>query len=241
GLFMGALGRARTFIVHSRTNPPVLPSDLAGITPATYEDRDNLDAALGPVCTKIRRAIESQGARQKAPDAEVKDASDPRISTLHQMLTEQNLMLTKLFQLTATQSKIHADPADSLDFLEGAWISSHNNHAYCKMIHGRPYFVYCWGGDSDATGEYYEFRRIDNDIVGRFRWFEGGIRGFVWLKIEHVDLLTGAWWMERDVPGLAYNDPELLKKAKGMNSYSWTRKATAAFPAWATAVFDRVK
>ncbi len=32
GLFMGALGPARTFIVVDRSNPPKLPTDLAGVT-----------------------------------------------------------------------------------------------------------------------------------------------------------------------------------------------------------------
>src|SRR5262249_51578921 len=97
GLFMGALGRSRTFIVHSRTTPPMLPTDLAGITPATYEDRDNLESALGPVCTKIRRAIESQGIREKPPEVNIQDSD---ISGLHKVLAEQKLMLTRLFELT---------------------------------------------------------------------------------------------------------------------------------------------
>ena len=32
GFFLGGLGRGRTFMVYDRTNPPDLPSDLAGIT-----------------------------------------------------------------------------------------------------------------------------------------------------------------------------------------------------------------
>jgi predicted nucleotide-binding protein len=59
GLFTGVLGRARTFMVHRRDAALELPSDLAGVTTATYFDRSdgNLDAALGPVCTRIKRAM----------------------------------------------------------------------------------------------------------------------------------------------------------------------------------------
>lgn len=63
GLFMGALGRERTFIVYCRDDSIDLPSDLAGVTAATYGLRsdNNLQAALGPVCTQIKQAIKSCG------------------------------------------------------------------------------------------------------------------------------------------------------------------------------------
>ncbi|WP_437614506.1 TIR domain-containing protein [Sorangium sp. So ce834] len=59
GLFMGALGRERTYIVYCRDEKPDLPTDLAGVTPATFAKRSdgNLQAALGSVCTQIRLAI----------------------------------------------------------------------------------------------------------------------------------------------------------------------------------------
>jgi hypothetical protein len=59
GLFMGSLGRDRTFIVYCRDIALDLPSDLAGVTPATFADREdkNLRAALGPVRTQIMDAI----------------------------------------------------------------------------------------------------------------------------------------------------------------------------------------
>lgn len=61
GLFMGALGPERTFIVHCRDEPVELPSDLAGVTTATFARHSdgNLQAALGPVCTLIKRAIKT--------------------------------------------------------------------------------------------------------------------------------------------------------------------------------------
>lgn len=59
GLFMGALGRDRTFIVYCQDSPPALPSDLAGVIPATFRQRSdgNLRAALGASCTLIEDSI----------------------------------------------------------------------------------------------------------------------------------------------------------------------------------------
>lgn len=61
GLFMGALGPSRCFYLVPRSVGPLhLPSDLAGITPLTYNaarSDGNLLAALGPSCNEIRNAI----------------------------------------------------------------------------------------------------------------------------------------------------------------------------------------
>lgn len=59
GLFTGTLGRARTFLVYCREEPVAFPSDLAGVTAVAYSRRGdgNLHAALGPVCTRIKRAL----------------------------------------------------------------------------------------------------------------------------------------------------------------------------------------
>jgi predicted nucleotide-binding protein len=59
GLFMGALGRRRVFLVVCRDDDLALPSDLAGITAAGYNRRvdGNLRAAVGPVATNLRAAM----------------------------------------------------------------------------------------------------------------------------------------------------------------------------------------
>jgi predicted nucleotide-binding protein len=68
GLFMGELGEDRTFIIIPRGCQDLhLPTDLAGITPATYDPnrRDqNLNAALGPTCTRIGRSMQDINIRQ---------------------------------------------------------------------------------------------------------------------------------------------------------------------------------
>ena len=53
GLFIGALGRERTFAVFDRSVDMKLPSDLAGVTPASYAPHasGNLQASLGASAT----------------------------------------------------------------------------------------------------------------------------------------------------------------------------------------------
>jgi hypothetical protein len=67
GLFIGSLGRDRTYIVYDRTNTPALPSDLAGVGAATFAPHadGNLKAALGAACTTIQDAIQKLGTRHK--------------------------------------------------------------------------------------------------------------------------------------------------------------------------------
>lgn len=70
GFFMGRLGRERTFMVYSRDNSPALPSDLAGVTAATFAERDddNLAAALGPATTQIKEAMQRAVAADETPE-----------------------------------------------------------------------------------------------------------------------------------------------------------------------------
>jgi len=58
GLFVGQLGRRKAFVVHPRNGAVAIPSDLHGITTATYDPaQSNLAAALGPACERIRAAV----------------------------------------------------------------------------------------------------------------------------------------------------------------------------------------
>lgn len=60
GLFMGALGRKRTFLVRPRKADIKIPSDLNGITAATYDENrsdGNLRAATGKACSDIKDAV----------------------------------------------------------------------------------------------------------------------------------------------------------------------------------------
>ncbi len=67
GLFIGVLGRRRTFVVYDRVSNIKLPSDLAGVTHASYQRHasGNLQSSVGAACTIIKTAITEQGFRER--------------------------------------------------------------------------------------------------------------------------------------------------------------------------------
>ncbi|MEE9338554.1 MAG: TIR domain-containing protein [Methylococcaceae bacterium] len=67
GLCIGTLGRERSFLIYDRTSNIKLPTDLAGITPATFHTHSdgNLEATLGTACTQIEKKVIELGVRTK--------------------------------------------------------------------------------------------------------------------------------------------------------------------------------
>ncbi len=65
GMFLGAMGRERSYMVKPRGVDVKIPTDLLGLTPIDYraDDPANLSTHIGPVCTQIRQAIQRLGAR----------------------------------------------------------------------------------------------------------------------------------------------------------------------------------
>ncbi len=65
GLFVGGIGRDRTFVVFDRSSQIKIPTDLAGITLATYQKHSdgNLLSSLGAPTTLIENEIQRLGVR----------------------------------------------------------------------------------------------------------------------------------------------------------------------------------
>lgn len=73
GLFMGKLGRGRTFILQQSHSDLKVPSDLSGITTAQYywpRKDGNYRAAVATACDSIRRTVRSLGVRSRDKQAE---------------------------------------------------------------------------------------------------------------------------------------------------------------------------
>ena len=65
GLFMGALGHSRTFLLHPRGSGIKIPTDLSGFTPLTYQTGSDVlnSVAVASACEEMRAAILSSGPR----------------------------------------------------------------------------------------------------------------------------------------------------------------------------------
>ncbi len=63
GMFMGRLGKTRAFIIKPRGHELHLPTDLAGINTAEFNDDPNLDAALGPPSYELLKMMKKAGAK----------------------------------------------------------------------------------------------------------------------------------------------------------------------------------
>jgi hypothetical protein len=99
GLFMGRLGRSRTFAVCKNTPQMKLPSDLAGVTVARFPERadKNNVAALGPACDQIRQAIRQLGISPTR--------TTQQIQTAAKEIENTNTIMVRLVQLLA-QSRV---------------------------------------------------------------------------------------------------------------------------------------
>ena len=110
GLFMGRLGRSRTFIVHERDVNLKLPSDLAGITVSPYRKRDNLSAALSPTCTPIIKAIRALGFYEGRANAQFNRATN-EIEAVSAKVTDltRRLIQSQILELKIVERRMSSD------------------------------------------------------------------------------------------------------------------------------------
>lgn len=76
GLFMGHLGRSRTFILHQANASLKIPTDLSGVTTATYEwprDDWSYKAAVGSACDSMREVIRALGVSEAKTNRAITD------------------------------------------------------------------------------------------------------------------------------------------------------------------------
>jgi len=108
GLFVGRLGRERTFLICCKDDNIRIPTDLAGMVYATFSmqaDPTQMIPAVGPACVKIRNAVRALGrAAQLKRMAEDIQIQGERMVDQERKLTEQQELLNQMVKYSMSAS-----------------------------------------------------------------------------------------------------------------------------------------
>jgi predicted nucleotide-binding protein len=114
GLFVGALGRERSILVTPANSGIRLPTDLAGMTPVTYDPNrpdGNLVAAIGNASNTIRRQIKKLGFRRGTPSqSAILEALEKVVKQIQQDGSSLSINISKL-ESVRTVSVDHPRPS----------------------------------------------------------------------------------------------------------------------------------
>lgn len=143
--------------------------------------------------------------------------------------------LPKRPAIKSIKSKSLSPTAARGRFLEGVW-NSEDGAVFCVRIQGPELrCVYSYKGQI-RTGELYDWRISDDDVLARFRWFKSSIAGWMHLMLESRDRLAGGWWYNKDARGEV--DPKLVPEYSKA-PIVLTRAASSQFPQWAEEYFEK--
>ncbi len=112
GLFMGRLGRARTFLVHQSGADLKIPSDLSGVTAAVYEwprDDQNYRAAVGAACDSIREVIRDLGFSEVKTARAITDLSAKQQQQERQLSEHRDAIRSLQFALQGIVTRYELD------------------------------------------------------------------------------------------------------------------------------------
>lgn len=212
GLFVGAIGRERTFMLFDRSNQPDLPTDLAGIIAATFQQHASgkLEASLGAPCTKIQNAIERFGVRSKNKQS-VDDIFTP--GRLHRARSIPS-WLTHAVAPTAQVVVAGISCVNLLQLERSAIALALGSGAHFRFVLLAPNASFLGSFDSQMSYASYA-AGISNDIQrsigilellqphGTITWrFYNGVPVYsaVWLRTDEIDRIEVQFYSYGDSP-----------------------------------------
>lgn len=135
-------------------------------------------------------------------------------------------------------TRIAPRETEALKRLEGAWVGfEYGSHLYARVVRGELVVPYCYSGNSELVGVFFDWRRVGNLWFARFQWLaEPEVRGFAFMREESADLMAGEWWHEEAKSYVPFEPP----LERGRRS-SLRRQSLAETPKWATQFFAEVE
>ncbi len=183
GLFMGRLGRERTFAVYNHDERIKLPSDLAGVTLASYPkySSPNLAAQVSTACTPILNAISALGPLTHAPainprydfDLLVLDGTFQLAEVINRktvvVVVGDGIVSELLDRPSAGLLRDEISRRSQGDPFKRAIIVGHSRWATEAWLHANPTVAIGGGPANKLSDEILKVRRAS----GKDRWEEG--------------------------------------------------------------------
>ena len=211
-----------------------IPFDLGDMQSLKY-DRDRLSGTIGSELGKI---VNDTILMEKKLSSE--ESQNELVGTLINEISEMKKLVSQLvgYWDSGTDINKNRSPMDDIRHLEGAWFNDESNsNFYMKIVNDELVVPYCFGGDDELVGVYYDFRKIGSYWFGRYRWLDSAVNiaGFAFLKQKSPNELSGAWWDNEDSRYL----PDLPPDKFGVSA-TWRRLSKKKFPPWAAEFIGQV-
>jgi Predicted nucleotide-binding protein containing TIR-like domain len=195
GLFVGRLGRDRTFFLLPDEHTAFrLPTDLLGLTPLTYEsDRhdENWTAAVGPACHQVRQVVKRLGGLKllSAPNSSAATAPSSTAEEvnkrlrLHTFAGPDKALQDRRLELAVAIATV-ADQGVSLADAETIWALGNNNHNEGLRFEGRPDLAPLHIEEADALNAFLAGRILAAPQA------EGKAKAIHYLGVHHHNMVS---------------------------------------------------
>jgi hypothetical protein len=228
-----ALGKPTIILVQGMGQ---LPFDLKDMQTIRYDRRHLKQSLVMPLQGAVLDTIRVSPKKDGEPRADPNELIGVLLSEVQELKSivanSVNFLVTP--PATSPPSGRHSHEAA---VLEGAWVSEvPGSHLYARVIDGELIVPYCYAGNDRLSAAYSRWKRVGDYWFARFAWRESKISGFTFLRQESIDVLTGAYWHDYQVPHL----PTAPPNADGTLS-RFRRDRNATPPPWAESFFASVR
>ena len=210
-----------------------LPFDLHDMHQIPY-DRSRLVQTLErPLADSLRDSVNLIQQRARGPSR--LEQLEREVQRLHDIIGSGAAQLSS--RSPGAPAGSGADLALPISRMVGAWRERlTGSRAYARLVGGNLAVVYCYEGNNELSGVYFDWRLQGEWIFGRYAWRKEPISGFSFLKAESDSLLVGSWWYDGD----ADQSVDLPPNPQSGWRAEWERVPDAPTPAWAEEGFGAI-
>lgn len=120
----------------------------------------------------------------------------------------------------------------------GAWVERiTGSRVHARFVRGELVAPYCFEGNNQLSGLYFDWRRRDDLVFARYAWRHRAVTGVSILKVEHPGFLVGNWWNSEASTTLA-GEPDPIQESLRAE---WVRAEQQSTPQWAEECFREIE